>query len=87
VEPEALDQLEARLARLLLEPVARHDAEEHAVAPVAETSHELDRRVRAPRPPAVRDEVEDGERLQRRAPQSASTRSLTRSAEIKRMHG
>jgi hypothetical protein len=52
----------------------------------AQTLHELDRRVRAPRPPAVGGEMQDGERFQRRAPRSVSTRSRTRSAVMRRMH-
>src|SRR3989475_12368733 len=69
--------LEARLARLRLEPIARDHAEEDFVAPRSEAGHQLERRVRAAGPPAVGGQVQDPERGHARTARSASRRSTT----------
>ena len=84
---ESLHELEARLPRLRLESVARDHAETDTVAARPQAGHELDRRVRAARPPAVGRQVQDSERRHARSARSASRRSMTAVASIARMHG
>ncbi|HTI56434.1 MAG TPA: glycosyltransferase, partial [Verrucomicrobiae bacterium] len=71
LEREARQGLEARLARLLLEPVPRDEPEQHAVATRAETGQQPDDRLRAAGPPAIGHQVENGERLLAHASSSA----------------
>ena len=84
---EPREQLEARLARLRLEPIARDHAEEDFVAPRSEAGHQLERRVRAAGPPAVGGQVQDPERGHARTARSAPRRSRTTRASIACMHG
>src|SRR2546425_12101417 len=72
LEAEAGHDVEARLARLGLEAVARNHAEQHAMAARAEAARELDHRIGAARPPAVGGEVKDGEAHLARAPATVS---------------
>src|SRR5436309_15291278 len=79
---EPREELEARLPRLRLEAVARDDAEEDLVAARAEAGHELGRRVRGTRPPAIGCQALDPERRDarsaRRAPRRAPTARASR---------
>jgi hypothetical protein len=87
VHLETLDQIDSRLLRLGGESVAGNDPEENAVAPGPQARHELDDRIGAARPPAVRGEVENRERVHAVRDSNASISSPTASAPIPRMHG
>ena len=88
VHAEPLDQLEPRLLRLGLEPVARDDPQQDAVAARAKTGDQVDDRIGAAGPPAISGQVKDGQRRGHESPaRSAATRSPTSAAEIPRMHG
>ncbi len=90
LEVEAGHEVEAGLARLGLETVARNYAEEHAMAARTEAAGELDDGIGAARPPPVGSKVKDGEAHRARAPATARkrrTRSSTSPAAMSRRHG
>src|SRR5262249_61078205 len=90
LEVEAGHDVEAGLARLGLETIARNRAEKHAMAARPEAAGEVDDGIGAARPPPVGSEVKNGEAHRARAPATASrrrTRSSTSPAAMSRRHG
>ena len=72
LEREARQGLEARLASLLLEPVARDEPQQHSVPARAEAGQQADHRLRAAGPPAVGHQVQHGQRSLRAHASSSS---------------
>jgi hypothetical protein len=89
LEPDSLDDVQAGLPRLRLEPVAGDHGEQDPVTTRPQAGDETDRRIRAPRPPPVRDDVQhrDGRVAHAARASSDSTCARTPWGSIPARHG